>query len=225
MRNITKRFPGVLANDDVNFSVQTGEIHALLGENGAGKSTLMNVLDGLYRPEEGQILINGQHVQLSSPRDAIKHGIGMVHQHFMLVPTQTVAENLILGQAWPRFYINYEVLNQQITALSQKFGLRVEARAKIWQLSVGEQQRVEILKMLYQGASLLIMDEPTAVLTPQEVTDLFKTLRSMVDSGHTVIFISHKLDEVLAIADRITVLRRGRLVATVEGKTTTKAEL
>src|SRR5262245_586856 len=205
MRNITKRFPGVLANDDVNFSVQTGEIHALLGENGAGKSTLMNVLDGLYRPEEGQILINGRHIQLHSPRDAINHGIGMVHQHFMLVPTQTVAENLILGQSRPRFYINYDKVNKQVADLSQKFGLAVDPEAKIWQLSVGEQQRVEILKMLYQGAKILIMDEPTAVLTPQEVTELFKTLRTMAASGHTIIFISHKLDEVLAIADRVTV--------------------
>jgi simple sugar transport system ATP-binding protein len=225
MQGITKRFPGVLANDNVNFSVREGEIHALLGENGAGKSTLMNVLDGLYRPEEGQILINGRRVQFNSPRDAINHGIGMVHQHFMLVPTQTVAENLILGQSLPRFYINYEKINRQVAELSQKFGLAVDPGAKIWQLSVGEQQRVEILKMLYQGAKILIMDEPTAVLTPQEVTELFKTLRNMAASGHTIIFISHKLDEVLTIADRITVLRRGRVVATVEGKGTTKTEL
>ncbi len=225
MRGIVKRFPGVLANDQVDFAVREGEIHALLGENGAGKSTLMNILDGLYRADEGRIFIKGQPVYFSSPRDAIIHGIGMVHQHFMLVPTQTVAENLILGQSLPRFYINYQEIEGQVMELSKKFGLVVDPHAKIWQLSVGEQQRVEILKMLYQGAQILIMDEPTAVLTPQEVIDLFETLRSMAASGHTVVFISHKLDEALAIADRVTVLRRGRVVATVEGRETTKAEL
>ncbi|HRV93285.1 MAG TPA: ATP-binding cassette domain-containing protein, partial [Anaerolineae bacterium] len=225
MRGITKRFPGVLANDNVNFTVEKGEIHALLGENGAGKSTLMNMVNGLYRADEGQILLDGKPVKFSSPRDAIDNGVGMVHQHFMLVPTQTVAENLILGQKTPRFYINYKKLEQDIADLSQKFGLAVEPHAKIWQLSVGEQQRVEILKMLYQGAKLLIMDEPTAVLTPQEVTDLFKTLREMTATGHTIIFISHKLDEVVAIADRVTVLRRGRVESTVDGKSTSKAEL
>ncbi len=225
MRGITKRFPGVLANDNVDFAVREGEIHALLGENGAGKSTLMNMLNGLYRPDEGQIFIKDQAVRFSSPREAINHGIGMVHQHFMLVPTQSVAENLILGQSAPRFYINYSELEAQVAELSEKFGLAVDPRAKIWQLSVGEQQRVEVLKMLYQGAKILIMDEPTAVLTPQEVTDLFDTLRSMTASGHTIVFISHKLDEVVAIADRVTVLQRGRVTATVEGKDTTKAEL
>lgn len=224
-RGITKRFPGVLANDNIDFAVERGEIHALLGENGAGKSTLMNIVNGLYRPDEGQILINSQPVKFSSPRDAIDHGIGMVHQHFMLVPTQTVSESLILGQKTPRFYINYKKLVQDVTALSKKFGLAVDPTAKIWQLSVGEQQRVEVLKMLYQGAKILIMDEPTSVLTPQEVTDLFKTLREMTATDHTVIFISHKLDEVVDIADRVTVLRRGRVVATVDGHATNKAEL
>jgi len=225
MRGITKRFPGVLANDQVDFNVREGEIHALLGENGAGKSTLMNILSGLYRPDEGQIFIKGRRLQFASPRDAIRHGIGMVHQHFMLVPTQTVAENLILGQGSPRFYINYKKVEEEVAQLSRKFGLAVDPRAKIWQLSVGEQQRVEILKMLYQGAEILIMDEPTAVLTPQEVTDLFETLRGMAATGHPIIFISHKLDEVTAIADRVTVLRRGRVTATVSGKETSKAEL
>ncbi|MEM7030417.1 MAG: ATP-binding cassette domain-containing protein, partial [Chloroflexota bacterium] len=225
MRGITKRFPGVIANDNVDFLVREGEIHALLGENGAGKSTLMNILDGLYRPDEGQVLLNQQVVNFSSPRDAIAQGIGMVHQHFMLVPTQTVAENLILGQSSPRFYINHKKLEQETEALSVKYGLPVDPKAYIWQLSVGEQQRVEILKMLYQGAKILIMDEPTAVLTPQEVTVLFETLRSMVANGHTVIFISHKLDEVVEIADSVTVLRRGRVAATVDGQTTSKAEL
>jgi simple sugar transport system ATP-binding protein len=225
MRGITKRFPGVLANDNVNFAVKKGEIHALLGENGAGKSTLMNMLTGLYRQDEGQIFIDGQPVKFSSPRDAIKTGIGMVHQHFMLVPTQTVAENLILGQDSPRFHIKYRDVENEMEAMSKKFGLAVDPRAKIWQLSVGEQQRVEILKMLYQGAKILIMDEPTAVLTPQEVEDLFVTLREMVTTGHTIVFISHKLDEVVHIADRVTVLQKGRVGATVDGHTTTKAEL
>ncbi|MCB0164173.1 MAG: ABC transporter ATP-binding protein [Anaerolineae bacterium] len=225
MRGITKRFPGVLANDNVNFAVKQGEIHALLGENGAGKSTLMNMVNGLYRADEGQILLYGKPVKFSSPRDAIDNGVGMVHQHFMLVPTQTVAENLILGQKMPRFYINYKKLEQDIADLSRKFGMSVDPHAKIWQLSVGEQQRVEILKMLYQGAKLLIMDEPTAVLTPQEVTELFKTLREMTATGHTIIFISHKLDEVVDIADRVTVLRRGRVESTVDGNSTSKAEL
>ncbi len=225
MRGITKRFPGVLANDNVDFTVKQGEIHALLGENGAGKSTLMNMLNGLYRPDKGQIMVKGRAVRFSSPRDAINHGIGMVHQHFMLVPTQSVAENLILGQRAPRFYIDARKIEAEVTALSQKYNLAVDPQAKIWQLSVGEQQRVEVLKMLYQGASILIMDEPTAVLTPQEVTDLFDTLRGMAATGHTIVFISHKLHEVISIANRITVLRRGRVVATVDGQSTNKDEL
>lgn len=225
MRGITKRFPGVLANHNVDFTVKQGEIHALLGENGAGKSTLMNMLNGLYRPDKGQIMVKGRPVRFSSPRDAINHGIGMVHQHFMLVPTQSVAENLILGQRAPRFYIDARKIEAEVTALSQKYNLAVDPQAKIWQLSVGEQQRVEVLKMLYQGASILIMDEPTAVLTPQEVTDLFDTLRGMAATGHTIVFISHKLHEVISIANRITVLRRGRVVATVDGQSTNKNEL
>ncbi|GAB4145034.1 MAG: ABC transporter ATP-binding protein [Candidatus Promineifilaceae bacterium] len=225
MTGIVKRFPGVLANDRVDLVVQQGEIHALLGENGAGKSTLMNMLSGLYRPDAGEIRINGRLVQFGSPRDAINAGIGMVHQHFMLVPTQTVAENLILGRPYPRFLLNYDHLNQEIAALSRQFGMAVEPSAKIWQLSVGEQQRVEVLKMLYHGAKILIMDEPTAVLTPQEVVDLFHTLRQMAASGHTIIFISHKLDEVMAIADRVTVLRRGQVTAVVETARSSKPEL
>lgn len=225
MRNITKRFPGVVANDNVDIAVKEGQIHGLLGENGAGKSTLMNMLSGLYRPDQGQIFIKGQPVRFSSPRDAINHGIGMVHQHFMLVPTQSVAENLILGQSAPRFYIDYNKIEADVARLSQKYGLAVDPGAKIWQLSVGEQQRVEILKMLYQGANIFIMDEPTAVLTPQEVTDLFETLRGMAASGHTIVFISHKLHEVISIADRVTVLRRGKVVATVDGPSTGKSKL
>jgi simple sugar transport system ATP-binding protein len=196
-----------------------------LGENGAGKTTLMNVLNGLYRPEAGELFVNGRPARFNSPRDAIRSGLGMVHQHFMLVPTQTVAENLILGQSWPRFLINYREVEERIAELSQQFGMAVDPGAKIWQLSVGEQQRVEILKMLYQGAKILIMDEPTAVLTPQEVEELFKTLNNMTAAGHTIIFISHKLDEVVEISHRVTVLRRGKAVALVETAETTKAEL
>ncbi len=225
MRGITKRFPGVIANDQVDFAVRRGEIHALLGENGAGKSTLMNVLGGLYQAEEGQVFIDGKPVQFNSPRDAIEAGIGMVHQHFMLVATQSVAENLILGQDAPRFYIDYGKIEREIGQLSRQYGLGCDPSAKIWQLSVGEQQRVEVLKMLYHGARILILDEPTAVLTPQEVDALFKTLRGMVASGHTVIFISHKLDEVVEIADRVTGLRRGKVSASVEAKDLTKADL
>lgn len=213
MRGIVKRFPGVLANDHVDFDLRQGEVHALLGENGAGKSTLMNVLAGLYRPEEGQILVEGRPVHFNSPRDAILAGLGMVHQHFMLVPSQTVTENILLGLDKPRFLMRLPELDKQVLALQEKYGLRVDPKAKIWQLSVGEQQRVEILKMLYRGARILIMDEPTAVLTPQEIDDLINTLRSMVASGHSVVFISHKLDEVRAIANRVTVMRQGKVTA------------
>ncbi len=213
MRGIVKRFPGVIANDHVDFDLRQGEVHALLGENGAGKSTLMNVLAGLYRPEEGKILVEGKPVQFNSPRDAIAAGLGMVHQHFMLVPSQTVTENIVLGLDEPRFRLRLAELDKQVLALQDKYGLRVDPRAKIWQLSVGEQQRVEILKMLYRGARILIMDEPTAVLTPNEIDDLINTLRSMVARGHSIVFISHKLDEVLASANRVTVMRQGKVTA------------
>jgi ABC-type uncharacterized transport system ATPase subunit len=213
MRGIVKRFPGVLANDHVDFGLRQGEVHALLGENGAGKSTLMNVLAGLYKPEEGTIHVEGRRVHFNSPRDAILAGLGMVHQHFMLVPSQTVTENIVLGLDQPRFFLRLPELDKRMLALQEQYGLKVDPKAKIWQLSVGEQQRVELLKMLYRGARVLIMDEPTAVLTPQEVDDLFVTLRSMTQRGHSVVFISHKLDEVLAIANRITVLRHGQVTA------------
>jgi len=207
------RFPGVLANDHVDFDLRAGEIHALLGENGAGKSTLMNVLSGLYRPEAGTIRVRGQPVDLRSPRDGIERGIGMVHQHFMLVPSQSVTENILLGLDKPRFFMRLPTYEQQVDELAQQFGLHVDPHAKIWQLSVGEQQRVEILKMLYRGANVLIMDEPTAVLAPQEIEDLFRVLRGMAAEGKSVVFISHKLGEVMHIADRITVLRKGSVTA------------
>ncbi len=203
MRKIVKRFPGVLANDHVDFDLRLGEVHALLGENGAGKSTLMNVLAGLYRQESGTIFVKGRPVSFSSPNDAIRAGIGMVHQHFMLVPTQTVTENILLGLNKPRFLINLAEYDKIIADLGERFGLRVDPKAKIWQLSVGEQQRVELLKMLYRGAEVLIMDEPTAVLAPQEIDSLFETLRSMVKEGKSVIFISHKLQEADACIFRM----------------------
>jgi simple sugar transport system ATP-binding protein len=226
MQAITKRFPGVLANDQVDFDVRTGEIHALLGENGAGKSTLMNVLAGLYRPEEGTIRVHGQRVDFRSPRDAIEAGIGMVHQHFMLVPSQSVTENILLGLDEPRFVMRLPHYERRVTALADDFGLRVDPRAKIWQLSVGEQQRVEILKTLYRGAKILVLDEPTAVLAPQEIDDLFAILRSMVEEGKSMVFISHKLGEVMAIADRVTVLHKGRVTASaLNASETTTADL
>ncbi|MCX6066619.1 MAG: ABC transporter ATP-binding protein [Chloroflexi bacterium] len=214
MKGIVKRFPGVLANDHADFELRQGEIHALLGENGAGKSTLMNVLAGLYSAEAGIITVNHKEVEFRSPKDAIKAGIGMIHQHFMLVPSQTVTENILLGMDEPRFRMNLNQYDQKIAELGKRFGMEVDPKAKIWQLSVGEQQRVEILKMLYRGANVLIMDEPTAVLAPQEAEVLFKTLRAMVADGKSVIFISHKLQEVMAIADRVTVLRKGKVTAT-----------
>jgi ABC-type uncharacterized transport system ATPase subunit len=226
MKSITKQFPGVLANHDVDFDLRKGEIHALLGENGAGKSTLMNILTGLYQPDRGTIIVNGELVEFRSPRDAIAHGIGMVHQHFMLVPTQSVTENILLGLDEPRFRLNLSHYHQIISELGDQYGLHVDPRAKIWQLSVGEQQRVEILKVLYRGATMLVLDEPTAVLAPQEIEELFKTLRSMAAEGKSIIFISHKLDEVMAIADRITVLRKGEVSAAgVEVSKTSKQEL
>ena len=215
MQNIVIRFPGVLANDHVNLTLIQGEIHALLGENGAGKSTLMNALAGLYKPVSGVTKVHGEQVSFNSPKDAIAKGIGMVHQHFMLVPTQTVTENILLGLNEPKFFMNLPKYDQKIRDLQDQFGLRVDPTALIWQLSVGEQQRVEILKTLYRGANILIMDEPTAVLAPQEIDELMNTMRSMVDKGKSIIFISHKLKEVTAVADRLTVLRKG--VATAEG--------
>jgi ABC-type uncharacterized transport system ATPase subunit len=226
MKGIVKRFPGVLANDQVDFSLRKGEIHALLGENGAGKSTLMNILAGMYRQEEGKIKFHGKSVDFHSPKDAINTGIGMVHQHFMLVPSQSVTENILLGLDKPRFRLNLNHYDQEIARMSEQFGLQVSPSAKIWQLTVGEQQRVEILKMLYRGAEVLIMDEPTAVLAPSEVDDLFITLRKMTDDGKSIIFISHKLQEVMQISDRVTVLRKGKVTSVgIEVKNTSREEL
>jgi simple sugar transport system ATP-binding protein len=213
MSGIVKRFPGLTANDHVDFDLRPGEVHALLGENGAGKSTLMNILAGIYRPDEGEIRVRGERFEADSPRDAIAAGIGMIHQHFTLVPSLTVTENVLLGLTEPRFRLDLREYGARIAALSERTGLRVDPEARVWQLSVGEQQRVEILKMLYRGARILVMDEPTAVLAPQEIEELFRTLRGMTRSGGSIVFISHKLDEVLAIADRITVLRRGKVTA------------
>jgi len=226
MCDIVKRFPGVLANDKVCFDVCAGEVHALLGENGAGKSTLMRQLYGLYKPDEGEILIDGQLVVFNSPADAIRAGIGMIHQHFMLVPTLTVTQNIALGLPSLREpLLDLDRVSKRVRQLSEEYGLKVDPDAYIWQLSVGEQQRVEILKALYRGASMIILDEPTAVLTPQEVKDLFATLRRMVKEGHGLVFISHKLYEVLAISDRVTVLRDGKIIGTRATKDVTRDDL
>jgi len=213
MRSITKRFPGVIANDKVDFDLRKGEVHALLGENGAGKSTLMNVLAGLYRAESGSIFVHGKQVNFGSPREAINAGIGMVHQHFMLVPSQSVTENILLGLSEPRFRMRLSEFNKKVADIAEQYGLHVDPDAKIWQLSVGEQQRVEILKMLYRGADVLIMDEPTAVLAPTEISELFNTLRSMTEQGKSIVFISHKLQEVMEISDRVTVLQKGKVTS------------
>lgn len=224
MRGITKVFPGVVANDGVNLTVYPGEIHALLGENGAGKSTLMSILTGLYRPDGGEIYINGQKVNFRSPRDAIEAGIGMVHQHFRLVAPFTVTENVALGLKGG-LKLNLNKLAEEIAELSRNYGLQVDPDARIWQLSVGEQQRVEIIKLLYRRARVLILDEPTAVLTPQEARDLYGTLKKMAAEGCAVIFITHKLQEVMEAADTITILRGGKTVATVKKSETNEKEL
>jgi len=226
MKGVTKRFPGVLANDRVDFDVRAGEVHALLGENGAGKSTLMKVLYGMYAPDEGEIWLNGQPVSIASPTDAIELGIGMIHQHFMLVESLTVAENVALGLPSSRGPLtDLDRVSKRILELGDVYGLRVDPDACVWQLAVGQKQRVEILKALYRGAALLILDEPTAVLTPQEVDEFFVTLRQMTKDGHSIIFISHKLHEVIDICDRVTVLRDGKRVDSCDIEGCTKADL
>jgi ABC-type uncharacterized transport system ATPase subunit len=226
MQDITKQFPGVLANDKVNFEVEKGEVHALLGENGAGKSTLMNILYGLYQPTSGSIFYKGQKVEITSPKAAIDLGIGMVHQHFMLIPALSVVENVILGMKPERgSVLDLEGAAKKTVDLGKKYNMDIDPWAKVWQLSVGQQQRLEIIKALYRGADLLILDEPTAVLTPQEVEELINIMRQLTSEGHTVIFISHKLNEVMAVSQRVTVLRMGKSVATVNTKDTNKEEL
>ncbi len=227
LRGITKQFPGVLANDDVNLTLEAGEIHALLGENGAGKTTLMNILYGLYKPTKGKILVHGKEVEIHGPTDAIAQGIGMVHQHFMLVPVLTVTENVMLGQETIKngIFLDKKMVANSIREISQKYGLDVDPDAYIQDLPVGVQQRVEIIKVLYRNANILILDEPTAVLTPQEVEDLFNILQSLVKQGISIIFITHKLKEVLSTADRITALRRGKTVGTVTPEESTEQSL
>lgn len=226
VQQVTKQFPGVLANDRVDFSLRRGEIHALLGENGAGKSTLMNIIYGLYEPDAGQILVNGQPAKISNPNDAIALGIGMVHQHFMLVPVFTVAENIMLGaEETKNGSLNLPAVRQKIRQLSKEYGLTVDPDALIEELPVGLQQRVEIVKALYRQAKILVLDEPTAVLTPQEADDLFVIMRQLTQKGVSIIFITHKLREVLAVADTITVMRRGQVVGTTTPQGKTEADL
>jgi general nucleoside transport system ATP-binding protein len=227
LRQITKRFPGVLANDAVDFDLRQGEVHALLGENGAGKSTLMNILYGLYTPDEGKILLRGKPIELGSTKAAIEHGIGMVHQHFMLIPVMTVAENIVLATE-PRHagvLLDYDAARKRVREISERYGLAVEPDARVERITVGQQQRVEILKALYRGAEILALDEPTAVLTPQEAQELFAIVRSLTEQGKSIIFITHKLNEVLEIADRITTLRRGKVVGTVPAEGATEESL
>ena len=225
MQGICKSFPGVVANDNVDLEVARGNVHAILGENGAGKSTLMHILSGLYRPTAGDIWVEGVLRHFSAPLDAIEAGIGMVHQHFMLAETLTVAENVILGDRSLGLRITPTQIQETVAALAAETGMDVDPDAYIWQLSVGEQQRVEIIKMLYRGARLLILDEPTAVLVPQERTQLFRQVRRMAMAGHTILFISHKLDEVMTLADMVTVMRAGKVVATVPTQETSQEEL
>jgi general nucleoside transport system ATP-binding protein len=226
LRGITKRFPGVVANDGVDFDLRKGEVHALLGENGAGKSTLMNILYGLYHPDEGEFRLNGKPLRINSPREAIDAGIGMVHQHFMLIPVMTVAENIVLAAEPTKGpFLDESEAEERVRELSERFGLAVRPDARIESISVGMQQRVEILKALYRGAEILILDEPTAVLTPQESSELFEIIESLKAEGKSIIFITHKLNEVLEIAERITVLRRGKTIDTVPRKGATEEGL
>jgi ABC-type uncharacterized transport system ATPase subunit len=227
MRHVTKRFPGIVANDDIGFDLLEGEVHALLGENGAGKSTLMNILYGLYHPDEGEILIRGRPVRLGSPNAAIDAGVGMVHQHFMLIPVMTVTENIVLAQepTTAGIVLDTGEAERRVREISDRYGLAVDPHARVEDISVGQQQRVEILKALYREADILVLDEPTAVLTPQEARELFDVIRSLTERGKSIVFISHKLNEVLEIADRITVLRRGQLIETLPAAGATEESL
>lgn len=225
MQGIVKRFPGVLANDGVDFLLRKGEIHALLGENGAGKTTLMNILYGLYQADSGEIYVKGEKVHFQSPVDAIDKGMGMVHQHFTLVNSFTVTQNIILGLKNSGIFIDRVEAEKRVIEISQKFGLKADPRAKVWQLSVGERQRIEVLRSLYRGADILVLDEPTSVLTPPEVKEFFDAVRSMASKGNSVIFITHKLHEVMAISNRVTVLRGGRVMGTVDTAKTNEGEL
>ncbi len=227
LRGITKQFPGVLANDHIDFDLRAGEVHALLGENGAGKSTLMSILYGLYHPDDGEILVKGEPVRIHSPKEAIERGIGMVHQHFMLIPVMTVAENIVLATepTTAHVLLDMHAARQRVKNLAETFNFAIDPSARVESISVGQQQRVEILKALYRSADILILDEPTAVLTPQEALELFGILRNLVREGMSIIFISHKLHEVLEIADRITVLRRGKKIETLPAAGATEAEL
>jgi len=225
MKDICKSFQGVHANKDINFEVSSGEILGLLGENGAGKTTLMNILYGIYQPDSGTILINGKPVRISNPVESINLGIGMIHQHFMLIQNHSVIENIALGYKDTPFFSPRKVLRQKIKAFSSQFDFQIDLDQKVWQLSAGEQQRVEIIKTLLNGADLLILDEPTSVLTPQQIKELIEILRRMKAAGHSVIFISHKLDEIMEICDRVTVLRKGRIVGDARTKETDKMGL
>ncbi|MEL6263749.1 MAG: ABC transporter ATP-binding protein [Cyanobacteria bacterium J06626_6] len=237
LAGITKRFGNVTANDRISLAVRSGSIHGLLGENGAGKSTLMNILSGLYQPDEGEIFLDGQRVQMNAPADAIRRGIGMIHQHFMLVPQLTVVENIILGQGsggqgaggaargWIGMPLNLQAYAREIVELGKNYGLEVPPLAKVGELAVGIQQRVEILKVLYRQARILILDEPTAVLTPAEIDAFLDVLRRLAARGHTIIFISHKLDEVMAVCDEVSILRRGCVVATLQTAETNRTQL
>src|SRR5713226_7614968 len=227
MRGIMKAWPGVVANDHVDLTVRTGEIHALVGENGAGKSTLMNILYGLVHSDSGEIVVNGKPARINGPRDAIALGIGMVHQHFMLIPVFSVGENIMLGRepvAGPGFY-DYTRARKEIEELTRKYALSLDPDATTGELPVGLEQRAEIVKVLYRGANILILDEPTGVLTPQETVELFGVLRDLIKDGKTIIFISHKLKEVLEISDRITVMRRGKVVGHLATKQTNEQEI
>jgi simple sugar transport system ATP-binding protein len=217
MERITKTFGTVTANDNINLTVWNGEIHALLGENGAGKSTLMNMLSGIYRPDSGFILIDGKQVNIASPKDAIKMGIGMIHQHFKLVDVMTAADNIIIGQKG-KFLLSRKDAHQKIKEISERYGLEIDPAKKVYEMSVSEKQTLEIVKVLYRGARILIMDEPTAVLTPQEIQQLFRIIRNMKEQGCAVVIITHKLNEVMEISDRITVLRQGKSIDTIETK-------